>query len=105
MKELIKEIAYIQLKIILYKGKSVATFALGSKKLYEFLDNNPSVVFKHGKWINNPYVVGQKPKMVLINTTIEVDLFGQCAFESIGANQISGTGGQTDTAVGAQICP
>ncbi|SHH34605.1 acetyl-CoA hydrolase/transferase family protein [Clostridium grantii] len=89
----------------LYKGKSVATFALGSKKLYEFLDNNPSVVFLNGKWTNDPHVIGQNHKMVSINTTIEVDLFGQCASESIGPNQISGTGGQSDTAVGAQICP
>lgn len=89
----------------LYKGKSVAAFALGTKKLYEYLDNNPSVVFIHGKWTNNPYVIGQNHKMTSINTTIEVDLFGQCASESIGPKQISGTGGQSDTAVGAQICP
>ena len=88
----------------LYKGKSVATFALGSKKLYDFLDDNPSVELKHGKWTNNPYIIGQNHKMVSINTTIEIDLTGQCASESIGHTQISGTGGQSDTAVGAQIC-
>lgn len=89
----------------LYKGKSVATFALGSKKLYDFLDDNASVVLRQGKWTNDPHVIGQNHKMVSINTTLEVDLFGQCASESIGHVQFSGTGGQSDTAVGAQNCP
>jgi len=87
-----------------YQHKAVATFALGSKKLYDFLDDNTSVVFKKGKWTNDPYVVGKNYKMVSINTTLEVDLFGQCASESIGPSQFSGTGGQSDTAVGAQNC-
>ncbi|KAB3530862.1 acetyl-CoA hydrolase/transferase family protein [Alkaliphilus serpentinus] len=89
----------------LYKGKTIATFALGSGKLYDFIDDNPSVVFKYGKWTNSPYVVGQNHKMVSINTTIEVDLSGQCASESIGPVQFSGTGGQSDTAIGAQLSP
>lgn len=86
----------------LYRHQSVATFALGTQRLYDFLDNNPSVVFKKGSWTNDPYVIGQNHKMVSINTTLEVDFFGQCASEAIGPVQFSGTGGQTDTAVGAQ---
>jgi acyl-CoA hydrolase len=89
----------------LYRGKSVATFALGTKKLYDFLDDNPSVEFRNGEWTNNPYVIGQNYKMTSINTTLEVDLVGQCASESIGTVQFSGTGGQADTAVGAQLAP
>ena len=89
----------------LYKGKSIATFALGSQKLYDFLDDNLSVTFKKGSWTNDPHIVGKNHKMVSINTTLEVDLFGQCASEAIGPIQFSGTGGQTDTAVGAQNCP
>lgn len=89
----------------IYKGKSIATFALGTKKLYDFLDDNLSVVFKKGNWVNDPHVIGQNHKMVSINTSLEVDLFGQCASESIGPIQFSGTGGQSDTAVGAQNCP
>ena len=89
----------------LYKGKTVATFALGNKKLYDFLDDNIAVVLRNGSWTNDPHVIGQNYKMVSINTTLEVDLFGQCASESIGHIQFSGTGGQTDTAVGAQNCP
>ncbi len=87
----------------LYKGKTVATFALGGKRLYDFIDDNPSVIFKYGKWTNSPYVIGQNHKMVSINTTLEVDLTGQCASESIGPLQFSGTGGQSDTAIGAQL--
>ncbi|MFZ5968787.1 MAG: acetyl-CoA hydrolase/transferase family protein [Bacillota bacterium] len=92
-------------KKTIYQHKSVATFALGSKKLYDFLDDNASIILKKGKWTNDSYVIGQNHKMVSINTTLEVDLFGQCASESIGPSQFSGTGGQSDTAVGAQNCP
>ncbi|MCC5912668.1 MAG: acetyl-CoA hydrolase/transferase family protein [Clostridiaceae bacterium] len=105
MMDLIKAGVVTNRKKTLYPGKSVATFALGSRKLYDFLDDNPSVLMKHGNWTNNPYVIGQNHKMTSINTTLEVDLFGQCASESIGPMQFSGTGGQSDTAVGAQVCP
>lgn len=84
------------------KGKLVATFALGTRELYNFIDNNPSVLIKDGNWVNDPYTIGLNDNQVSINTTIEVDLTGQCASESIGAQQYSGTGGQADTAIGAQ---
>ncbi|MDF2698674.1 MAG: ach1 [Haloplasmataceae bacterium] len=84
------------------KGKMVATFAFGTRELYEFLDNNPAVAFLDGHYVNDPYTIGQNDNMVSINTTIEVDLTGQCASESIGHVQFSGTGGQADTAIGAQ---
>lgn len=85
-----------------YRDRTVCTFALGSKKLYDFLDNNTSVVFMPGNWTNNPFTIAQNDQMVSINTTIEVDLTGQCCSESIGPRQFSGTGGQADTAIGAQ---
>lgn len=84
------------------KGKMIATFAMGSKELYEFLDDNPIVEFLDGKYTNDPYVIAQNDNQVSINTTLEVDLTGQCASESLGSTQFSGTGGQSDTAVGAQ---
>jgi len=84
------------------RHKSVATFAMGSQKLYDFLDNNPSVLLRNGNWTNDPNVVGQNTKMVSINTSLEVDFFGQCASEAIGPVQFSGSGGQADTAIGAQ---
>ena len=85
----------------MYKGKHVAAFAMGTKKLYEFIDNNPSVLILDGNWTNNPYTIAQNNNQVSINTTIEIDLTGQCASETIGHVQYSGTGGQADTAIGA----
>jgi len=86
----------------LYQHKTIGTFAMGTKKLYDFIHNNPSVMIKNGYWVNDPAVIGQNYKMQSINTTLEIDLFGQCASEAIGAVQFSGSGGQADTAIGAQ---
>lgn len=84
-----------------YKDKFICTFAMGSEKLYKWLDNNPAVEFLRGKYVNDPCVIRQNSKMVSINTCIMVDFTGQVASESIGIEQYSGTGGQTDTAIGA----
>ncbi len=86
----------------LYQNKIVCTFALGTKELYDFMDDNPSIVIKDGHWVNDPYIIGLNDHQISINTTIEIDLTGQCASESIGTVQYSGTGGQADTAIGAQ---
>ncbi len=86
----------------LHPGKMVAAFALGTKELYDFIDDNPGIALLDGNYVNDPCVIGQNDNQVSINTTIEVDLTGQCASESIGTMQFSGTGGQTDTATGAQ---
>ena len=80
----------------------VAAFAMGPKELYDYIDDNPSVAILDGGYVNDPYVIMQNDNQVSINTTIEVDLTGQCCSESIGSKQFSGTGGQSDTAVGAQ---
>jgi acyl-CoA hydrolase len=85
-----------------HNGKHVCCFALGSQELYDFIDNNPSVLVLNGHYVNDPAIIGLNDNQVSINTTIEVDLTGQCASESIGHRQFSGTGGQVDTAVGAQ---
>ena len=84
------------------RGKHVSTFALGTKELYEFIDDNPSIMIADGHWVNDPYIIGLNDNQVSINTTIEIDLTGQCASESIGPVQFSGTGGQADTVIGAQ---
>lgn len=86
-----------------YKGKMVATFAMGTKEMYEYMDNNPSIAILNSAYVTDPYVVAQNENQVSINTTLEVDLMGQCSSESLGPVQFSGTGGQTDTAVGAQM--
>jgi acyl-CoA hydrolase len=86
----------------LLKDKFVCTFAMGSRKLYDWLHDNPAVEFRRGSWVNDPAVIRQNSRMVSINTCLTVDLTGQVASESIGPVQYSGTGGQTDTAVGAK---
>lgn len=85
------------------QGKIVTTFAMGIPELYEFMDYNPSVAVMDGAWVNDPYTIAQNDNQVSINTSLEVDLTGQCASESIGSRQYSGTGGQADTAIGAQM--
>lgn len=85
----------------LHQRKIVGTFAFGDKELYEFLDNNPSVALMRGPYVNSPFIVSKNDNMVSINTAIQVDLTGQICSESIGSIQYSGTGGQSDTAIGA----
>lgn len=85
-----------------YNGRSVCAFAFGNKKLYDYLDDNPTVLFKSGSWVNDPYIIGKNNKFVSINATLEVDLTGQCCSESIGNIQYTGTGGQADTVLGSQ---
>lgn len=87
----------------LYPDKIVCTFAMGTERVYDFLNDNPMVLFMNGSWTNDPYVIAQNHKQVSINATLEVDLGGQCCSESIGPRQFSGTGGSSDTAVGAQM--
>ncbi|MCL2169698.1 MAG: 4-hydroxybutyrate--acetyl-CoA CoA transferase [Defluviitaleaceae bacterium] len=85
-----------------HPGKIVTTFILGTQELYEFVDDNPSVMVLDGNYVNDPYVIGKNDNQISINTTIEIDLTGQCCSESIGHVQFSGTGGQADTVIGAQ---
>ncbi|MDI9511507.1 MAG: acetyl-CoA hydrolase/transferase C-terminal domain-containing protein [Bacillota bacterium] len=85
-----------------HPGKMVAAFALGTRELYDFIDDNPAVEIRDGKYVNDPHNIGLNDNQVSINSTIEIDLTGQCCSEAIGTRQFSGTGGQVDTAVGAQ---
>lgn len=77
-------------------GKMVFTFAMGSKKLYEFMDHNPVCATYPVNYTNQPSVISQNDNMVCINNAIEVDIFGQIASEASAGRQISGTGGQLD---------
>lgn len=86
----------------LLPGKFVCTFAMGKPDLYEWLDDNLAVEFRQGEWCNDPSVIRKNSKMTSINTCMQVDLTGQVASEGVGHLQYSGTGGQTDTAVGAK---
>jgi acyl-CoA hydrolase len=78
------------------KGKMVATFALGSAKLYQFMHHNPMIEMHPSNFTNDPYLAGQNDKLMSINASLQVDLLGQCGSESISHLPYSGTGGQTD---------
>jgi acyl-CoA hydrolase len=84
-------------------NQSVTTFALGTRRLYDFLHENPSIQFLPVEWVNDPRVIAQQPLMVSINATTEVDLLGQAASETIGGRYYSGSGGQADFARGAMF--
>lgn len=83
------------------RTKAVATFGLGTRRLYEFLDGNPAVELWPVDYVNDPRLIGREPNFVSINATLEVDLLGQCASESLGSRLYSGSGGQGDFARGA----
>ncbi len=87
------------------KGKMVAAFLMGSKKLYDFVDNNPDVMMRTVDYVNNPMVICQNPKVVAINSCLQVDFNGQVNSESMGIKQFSGIGGQLDYVRGAAMCP
>ena len=86
-----------------YPGKIVTTFALGTKRLYDFLHENPAVEFLPVEVVNDPQEIAKEDQMISINATTEVDFFGQCASETIGGNYYSSTGGQSDFAQGASL--
>jgi acyl-CoA hydrolase len=86
-----------------WRGKMVGAFALGTQKLYDFVDNNLGVEFQQGRVTNDPFVVGRNYRMVSVNTALQVDIMGQVCSQSIGAKHFSGTGGQLDTHRGAQL--
>ncbi len=77
-------------------GKMVATFALGSRKLYQFMDRNPALEIHPVDFTNDPYLASQNEKLITINATLQIDLLGQCGSESLGSLPYSGTGGQSD---------
>lgn len=82
-------------------GKIVTSVVLGTQRLYDFVNQNPLVELHPISYTNNPVVISQNPNLAAINGTLEVDLFGQCASESIGSKYYSGTGGQADFCRGA----
>lgn len=88
-------------KKTLHASKIIATFYLGTKKIYEFIDNNPVFETHPCNYTNHPYIIGQNEKMVAINSAIEVDLTGQVCSDSIGTRIYSGFGGQLDFIRGA----
>jgi acyl-CoA hydrolase len=85
------------------RGKVVASFLLGSQKVYDFIDHNPDVLMKDIKYTNDPWIIAQIDNMISINSAVEVDLTGQVCADSIGARIFSGTGGQLDFVRGSKM--
>jgi acyl-CoA hydrolase len=85
----------------LHRGKAVAGFVLGTKKIFDFINNNPVFEFHPTQYVNDPFVIAQNERMVAINSAIQVDLTGQVCADSIGTTPYSGFGGQLDFIRGA----
>lgn len=85
----------------IYPGKSVASLALGSNELYKEMDYNPEMIFKDVAWTNDPFIIGENPDVMAINSCLEIDLTGQICADSIGTRIYSGIGGQHDFVFGA----
>jgi len=83
------------------RGKVLASFCMGSRRLYDYIDNNPFFEFRPSEYINDPYVISQHEKMVAINVGLEIDLTGQVCSDSLGYKFYSGIGGQVDFVRGA----
>jgi acetyl-CoA hydrolase len=88
-------------KKTLHPGKIIAGFVLGTKRLYDFIDNNPIIEFHPQEYVNDPFIIAKNHKMIAINSAIEVDLTGQVCADSIGTKLYSGIGGQVDFIRGA----
>ena len=88
-------------KKTIHPGKIIAGFILGTKRLYEWVHNNPLIEFLRTEYVNDPFIVSQNHRMVAINSAIEVDLTGQICADSIGTKLYSGVGGQLDFIYGA----
>lgn len=84
-----------------HDGKTICSFCFGSKKLYDFVDNNPHIEFHPSEYVNNPANIARNRRMVAINSALEVDVTGQIAADSLGGKLYSGIGGQVDFIRGA----
>lgn len=85
-----------------HRGRIVTSFVIGTKRVYDFVDNNPLVEFHESDWTNSPSVIARHDAMVSINSAISVDLTGQVCADSIGGRIYSGVGGQVDFVRGAR---
>ena len=87
----------------IHPNKIVTAFALGTKRLYNYVNDNPSVAFLDIDYVNDPHVIRRNPKVIAINSAVEIDLTGQICADSIGTYQYSGIGGQMDFMRGAAL--
>ena len=84
-------------------GRAMATFLLGTKKLYDYVDDNPFIELRTADYVNDVSIIRRNPKMIAINSAVEVDLSGQVCADSIGTKLYSGVGGQVDFIRGASL--
>lgn len=103
MVDLLESGAVNNLKKPLHNGKTVASFAFGSKRVYDFIHNNPDVEMLPIQQVNDPSIIKEIPNFMSINSAFEIDFFGQVCAESIGTMHFSGTGGQVDFVRGAVL--
>lgn len=101
MIELIECGAVTNMKKPIHKGKTVATLAFGTQRMYDFIDDNRAFELLPVNYVNDPNVISKHPDFISINAALEVDFFGQVAAESLGTKHISGSGGQVDYVRGA----
>ena len=86
-----------------HRGKVVTSFAVGTTKLYQFIDDNPQIAFLETSYVNDTSIIRKNPKVVAINSALEIDITGQVCSDSIGTYQYSGVGGQMDFIRGAAL--
>jgi acyl-CoA hydrolase len=84
-------------------GKIVSSFILGTQKLFDFIRNTPAVMMTTASYTNNPFIIGKNDNYISMNACLEIDLMGQVNAESIGSHTLTGTGGQLDFVMGAQL--
>ncbi|OGL40750.1 MAG: 4-hydroxybutyrate CoA-transferase [Candidatus Schekmanbacteria bacterium GWA2_38_9] len=99
--ELVEKSVINNEKKTLHPGKIISSFLMGSKNLYDFVDNNPIVELHPSDYTNDPFIITQNNKMVAINSAIQIDITGQVCADTIGTKQFSGIGGQVDFIRGA----
>jgi acyl-CoA hydrolase len=87
----------------IHPGKTVVAFALGTKRLYDFVNDNPAFAFLDIDYVNDPHIIRRNNKMIAINSAIEIDITGQVCSDSIGTYQFSGVGGQMDFMRGSAV--
>lgn len=105
MLELIECGAVTNMEKPIHRGKTVTTFAYGSRRLYDYMDDNPSVEVLPVDYVNEPEIIGKHPNFISVNSALQVDFWGQVSAESLGSYHVSGTGGQLDYVRGALKSP
>lgn len=105
MIDLLESGAVTNEKKSLHRGKTVASFAFGSKRVYDYIHENEAVKMLPIQQVNDPFIIRQMPSFMSINSAVEIDMYGQVCAESLGTKHFSGTGGQVDFVRGSVLSP